>query len=269
MSAFPSPLNLKTSPHRDNPTLLLGIHHFDHGDMRFLNLLPDFPSAKLRKYLEHHHYVNPLPRPYIPPPNPPLHQHFEKHLGCEVFSEASQLRGSKQWSPAPAHSGSCHQENQQDITSNPTLQEDIRYIKSHLQGYSLLICFADMAEGRQPEAQGRAGPRENPLERVLGNDACALCKDHCFLISRFMKHHNDLREDFIADSRSKRKKLEKRKKEIENLQDRCEHLEEALKHIQSITASMQAEASTKESKKEQQEQQEEDHMEETVNQFWC
>lgn len=124
-----------------------------------------------------------------------------------------------------------------------------------------------MAENRQQnEAQGGEARRENPLDRVLGNNNCSVCKDHCFLIARFVKHHNELREDFIADCRSKRKKLEKRKREIEALKEKCEHLEEVVKHIQSLTESMQAEASTKDSQKEEQK---EAQMEDTVNQFWC
>jgi phage regulator Rha-like protein len=35
------------------------------------------------------------------------------------------------------------------------------------------------------------------------------------MIARFVKHFNELKEDFQADSRSKRKKLEKHKAEAE------------------------------------------------------
>jgi len=124
-----------------------------------------------------------------------------------------------------------------------------------------------MAENRQQqEAQEGEEQQGNPLDRVLGNDTGTLCKEHCFMIARFVKHHNDLRDDFHADSRSKRKKLEKQKKEIEGLKEKCQHLEEAINHIKNLTESMQAETSTKASQKDQQK---DDQMEDTVNQFWC
>lgn len=69
------------------------------------------------------------------------------------------------------------------------------------------------------------------------------------MIAKFVKHFNELKEDFQADSRSKRKKLEKQQAEIENLKETCMHMEEAISHIKSITQSMQVEASTKASGK--------------------
>jgi len=65
------------------------------------------------------------------------------------------------------------------------------------------------------------------------------------MIARFVKHFNELKEDFQADSRSKRKKLEKQKAEIEALKEKCNHMEEAISHIKTLTQSMQAEASTR------------------------
>jgi len=88
--------------------------------------------------------------------------------------------------------------------------------------------------------EGRDQP-ENPLDKVLGNNSCTLCKSHCFMIARFIKHFNELKEDFQADSRSKRKKLEKQRAEIESLKEKCNHMEEAIVHIKNITQSMQVE----------------------------
>jgi len=82
------------------------------------------------------------------------------------------------------------------------------------------------------------------------------------MIARFVKHFNELKEDFQADSRSKRKKLEKQKAEIENLKEKCKHMEEAISHIKNITQIMQAEASTRASLKK------EPQIEDSVNQFW-
>jgi len=84
---------------------------------------------------------------------------------------------------------------------------------------------------------------------LFTNNNCTLCKAHFFMIARFVKHFNELKEDFQADNRSKQKKLEKQKAEIENLKEKCNHMEEAINHIKSITQSMQAETSTKESGK--------------------
>ncbi len=61
----------------------------------------------------------------------------------------------------------------------------------------------------------------------------------------FVKHFNELKEEFQADGRSKRKKLEKQKAEIEGLKEKCNHMEEAITHIKTITQSMQAKASTR------------------------
>lgn len=108
--------------------------------------------------------------------------------------------------------------------------------------------------------------QRNPLDRVLGNDTCTLCKQHMFMIAHFVKHHKELRDDFLADSRSKRKKLVKQRKEIEGLKEKCQHLEEAINHIKQLTDSMQAEASTKASQKDEER---DDQRDETVNQFWC
>jgi len=69
------------------------------------------------------------------------------------------------------------------------------------------------------------------------------------MIARFVKHFNDLKEEFQTDSKSKRKKLEKQKAEIEGLKEKCNHMEEAIAHIKSITQSMQAEALTRASVK--------------------
>lgn len=113
----------------------------------------------------------------------------------------------------------------------------------------------------QNENQTGSNPPENPLDRVLGNNTCTLCKQHCFMIARIIKRHNELKEDYQADSRSKRKKLEKQRAEIESLKEKCTHLEEAIAHIKNITDAMQAEASTRASKKDTQ-------MEDSVNQFW-
>lgn len=74
-------------------------------------------------------------------------------------------------------------------------------------------------------------PAMNPLERVITNSSCTLCKAHCFMIARFVNHFNDLKEEFQADSKSKRKKLEKQKAEIEGLKEKCNHMEEAIAHI--------------------------------------
>ena len=90
---------------------------------------------------------------------------------------------------------------------------------------------------------------EDPLERVITNNSCTLCKAHCFMIARFVKHFNDLKEEFQADSKSKRKKLEKQRAEIEGLKEKCNHLEEAITHIKEMTQSMHGEASTKISEK--------------------
>lgn len=65
------------------------------------------------------------------------------------------------------------------------------------------------------------------------------------MIGRFIKHFNELKDDYQADSRAKMKKLEKYKAEIEALKDRCTHLEEAIVHIRNNTQSMHAEASTR------------------------
>lgn len=65
------------------------------------------------------------------------------------------------------------------------------------------------------------------------------------MIARFLKHFNELKEEFQADSRSKRKKLEKQKAEIEGLKEKCNHMEEEIPHIKTITQSMQVEASTR------------------------
>lgn len=62
------------------------------------------------------------------------------------------------------------------------------------------------APANQPENQVEV---ENVLSRVINNNSCTLCKTHSFMIARFVKHFNELKEDFQADSRSKRKKLEK------------------------------------------------------------
>ena len=43
---------------------------------------------------------------------------------------------------------------------------------------------------------------ENPLDRVITNSGCTLCKTHCFMIARFVKHFNELKDDFQADSRA-------------------------------------------------------------------
>lgn len=88
-------------------------------------------------------------------------------------------------------------------------------------------------------------PAANPLKRVITNSSCTLCKAHCFMIARFVKHFNEFKEEFQADSKSKRKKLEKQKAEIEGLKEKCNHMEEANAHIKTITQSMQAEASTR------------------------
>lgn len=70
--------------------------------------------------------------------------------------------------------------------------------------------MAEPSEAR-PQNENQAGnnPPENPLDRVLGNDTCTLCKQQCFMIARIIKRHNEVKEDYQADSRSKRKKLEK------------------------------------------------------------
>jgi len=81
------------------------------------------------------------------------------------------------------------------------------------------------------------------------------------MIARFVKHFNELKEDFQADSRSKRKKLEKQKAEIESLKEKCKHMEEAIAHIKSITQSMQAETSTRASVKK------EPQIDDSVNQL--
>ena len=81
------------------------------------------------------------------------------------------------------------------------------------------------------------------------------------MIARIVKRHNELKEDFQADSRSKRKKLEKKRAEIESLKEKCNHLEEAIAHIKNIPGAMQGEASTRASKKDIQ-------MDDSVNQFW-
>ena len=102
------------------------------------------------------------------------------------------------------------------------------------------------AQASQPENQVDV---DNVLNRVINNNSCTLCKAQCFMIARFIKHFNELKEDFQADSRSKRKKLEKQKEEMENLKEKCLHMEEAISDIKSITQSMQAEASTRASGK--------------------
>ena len=76
----------------------------------------------------------------------------------------------------------------------------------------------------QPNAQE---PAINPIDRIF-NKECTMCKTQTIMINRFVKHFNDLKDDYEADSRSKRKKLEKQKEEIENLKGRCSHLEEAI-----------------------------------------
>lgn len=65
------------------------------------------------------------------------------------------------------------------------------------------------------------------------------------MINRLRKQLSELKDDYEADTRSKRKKLEKQKVEIENLKGRCSHLEEAIEQIRALTQSYQAEASTK------------------------
>lgn len=89
----------------------------------------------------------------------------------------------------------------------------------------------------------------NPLDRVITNSECTLCKAYLFKIARFVKHFNELKEYFQADSKSKRKKLETQQAEIENLKEKCNHMEEVINHIKSITQSMQAESSTRASAK--------------------
>jgi len=88
---------------------------------------------------------------------------------------------------------------------------------------------------RQNEAQEDHEQQGNPLDCKLGKNTYTLCKQHCFMIARFIKHHNELKEDFQADSRSKRKKLEKQRADIESLKEKCKHLEEAISHIKTIT----------------------------------
>lgn len=152
----------------------------------------------------------------------------------------------------------------QRIRAETVAPSALRYKLHHSQSSCYLTTLLSrMAEpsAKPEEAQKGKKKVENPLDRILGNDTCTLCKEHCFLIARFMKHHKELEDDFHADSRSKRKKLQKRKAEIEKLKERCHHLEEAVTYIKSITESMQAEASTKVSEKEPQ-------MEDSVNQFW-
>ncbi|MCY6488473.1 hypothetical protein, partial [Actinobacillus pleuropneumoniae] len=68
---------------------------------------------------------------------------------------------------------------------------------------------------------------------------------HRFMIACFVKHFNDLKEEFQGDSKSKRKKLEKQR----GLKEKCNHLEEAITHIKAMTQSMHGEASTKISEK--------------------
>lgn len=55
------------------------------------------------------------------------------------------------------------------------------------------------------------------------------------MIARFVKHFNELKEDFQTDSRSKRKKLEKQKAEIVSLKEKCNRMEEVIAHIKAIT----------------------------------
>lgn len=118
---------------------------------------------------------------------------------------------------------------------------------------SLLFCSSDMAKNQRNSAPAEFPEnlemQGNPLDRVITNSECTLCKAHCFMIARFVKHFNELKEDIQADSRSKRKNLEKQKAEIENLKEKCNHMEEAINHIKSITQSMQAETSTRASAK--------------------
>lgn len=82
------------------------------------------------------------------------------------------------------------------------------------------------------------------------------------MIARFIKHFNELKEEFQSENKSKKKKLEKQKTEIEGLKEKCNHLEEAISHIRSMNQSMQGEASTKNSNKKEQ------SPDDSVNQFW-
>jgi hypothetical protein len=86
----------------------------------------------------------------------------------------------------------------------------------HLSSFSLFpLCIhisslemAEIPKNREhTEAPENREMPENPLDKVLGNGNCTLCKAHCFMIARFVKHFNELKEDFQADSRSKRKKM--------------------------------------------------------------
>jgi len=98
--------------------------------------------------------------------------------------------------------------------------------------------MADNQDQQNPNA-----PAIN-LDRLFSRE-CTMCKAHTVMINSFVKHFNELKEDYEADSRSKRKKLEKQKAEIENLKGRCSHLEEAVQQIRSLTQSHQAETSTR------------------------
>lgn len=99
------------------------------------------------------------------------------------------------------------------------IQAVLRYKSNYFSDFCLLIrSFQAMAENRQqPAAQEGAARQGNPLDRVIGNDTRTLCKEHVYMIARFVKHHKELRDDFELDSRSKRKKLIKQRKEIEGL----------------------------------------------------
>lgn len=113
----------------------------------------------------------------------------------------------------------------------------------HHQHTGLPTKLGEMAD--QQDQQGTQEPVNNPLENVITNSECSLCKAHTFMIGRFIKRFNDLKDDYQANSRSKRKKLEKHKEEIEGLKDKCSHLEAAIEHMRSLTQSMQAQASTR------------------------
>lgn len=62
----------------------------------------------------------------------------------------------------------------------------------------------------QKKAQEAAS---NPIDRIF-NKECTMCKAHTIMINRFVKQFNELKEDYQADSRSKRKKLEKKKSKL-------------------------------------------------------
>lgn len=128
-----------------------------------------------------------------------------------------------------------------NTTSLPdiSLLPDFHFFSHNTDSPTLSSIMANQQD--QPNAQESA---VNPIEWIF-NKECTMCKTHTIMINRYVKHFNDLKNDYEADSRSKRKKLEKQKEEIENLKGRCSHLEEAIEQIRALSQSYQAEASTK------------------------